>query len=408
MFRKRHIIVSLIAASLSLVLWHGTRGIVNMLSFLNPVERALANFHMTDLFCEAENGNYPQDTSSVITIVDMSEVFNRAELATIIEHIDNLKPAIIGVDIRFDGERDDHFGNERLIETVHNTNSPIIWANMLSNWSDEEKQFTKVLHSFFVDRGIKVEEGFTNVQHDFNGGTVRSYGIKRQAEGLTYYSLPTRLAIAMDSTILKKYDDCNNSLLTRLAIAMTGDSTILKKYDDCNIRYSSTHFPIVPFDKITENADLIRDRIVILGAIDDKRDMHYCPIGPTSGISIIAFATNTLINDNAPKELSFGWMVLLSLFLIWFAEVMHETFRWGVSHIKWLRAIAERGILDGIYILLYLMLVLVLIDYFVFKLTSYYYDTAFIIMSILLLDTSRQIYDYIKENTSRKANFKFH
>jgi CHASE2 domain-containing sensor protein len=385
MFRKRHIIVSLIAASLSLVLWNGTRGILNMLSFLNPVERALANFHMTDLFCEAENGNYPQDTSSVITIVDMSEVFNRAELATIIEHIDNLQPAIIGVDIRFDGERDDHFGNERLIETVLNTNSPIIWANMLSNWSDEEKQFTKVLHSFFVDRGIKVEEGFTNVQHDINGGTVRSYGIKRQAEGLTYYSLPTRLAIAM-----------------------TGDSTILKKYDDCNIRYSSTHFPIVPFDKITENADLIRNRIVILGAIDDKRDMHYCPIGPTSGISIIAFATNTLINDNAPKELSFGWMVLLSLFLIWFAEVMHETFLWGVSHIKWLRTIAERGILDGIYILLYLMLVLVLIDYFVFKLTSYYYDTAFIIMSILLLDTSRQIYDYIKENTSRKANFKFH
>lgn len=386
MFRKRHIIVSLIAASLSLVLWNGTRGILNMLSFLNPVERALANFHMTDLFCEAENGNYPQDTSSVITIVDMSEVFNRAELATIIEHIDNLQPAIIGVDIRFDGERDDHFGNERLIETVLNTNSPIIWANMLSNWSDEEKQFTKVLHSFFVDRGIKVEEGFTNVQHDINGGTVRSYGIKRQAEGLTYYSLPTRLAIAMK-----------------------GDSTILKKYDDdCNIRYSSTHFPIVPYDKITENADLIRNRIVILGAIDDKRDMHYCPIGPTSGISIIAFATNTLINDNAPKELSFGWMVLLSLFLIWFAEVMHETFLWGVSHIKWLRTIAERGILDGIYILLYLMLVLVLIDYFVFKLTSYYYDTAFIIMSILLLDTSRQIYDYIKENTSRKANFKFH
>ncbi|MEE1308526.1 MAG: hypothetical protein UHJ41_00335, partial [Bacteroidaceae bacterium] len=157
MFRKRHIIVSLIAASLSLVLWNGTRGILNMLSFLNPVERALANFHMTDLFCEAENGNSPQDTSSVITIVDMSEVFNRAELATIIEHIDNLQPAIIGVDIRFDGERDDHIGNERLIETVLNTNSPVVWANQLSDWSDEEKQFIKVLHSFFVDRGIQVE-----------------------------------------------------------------------------------------------------------------------------------------------------------------------------------------------------------------------------------------------------------
>lgn len=382
MFRKRHLIVSLIAASLSVMLLLGARGFLSMISLLNPVERALANFHMTDLFCEAENGNSPQDTSSVITIVDMSEVFNRAELATIIEHIDNLQPAIIGVDIRFDGERDDHIGNERLIETVLNTNSPVVWANQLSDWSDEEKQFIKVLHSFFVDRGIQVEEGFTNVQHDINGGTVRSYGIMRQVNGFTTYSLPAKLAIAM-----------------------TGDSTILKKSDDCNIRYSSTHFPTVPFDKITENANLIRNHIVILGALHDKRDMHYSPMGPTSGVSIIAFATNTLINNNAPRELSFGWTIVLSLLLIWLAEVMHKAFIWVTSQITWLKRIAERGILDGIYTLSYLVFVLVLIDYFVFKITGFYYDTAIIIMSILLLDTSRQIYDLIKETISGRTNF---
>ena len=157
MFRKRHLIVSLIAASLSVVLLLGARGFLSMISLLNPIERALANFHMTDLFCETENGNSPQDTCSVITIVDMSEVFNRAELATIIEHIDNLQPAIIGVDIRFDGERDDHIGNERLIETVLNTNSPVVWANELSDWSDEGKQFTKVLHSFFVSLRLEIK-----------------------------------------------------------------------------------------------------------------------------------------------------------------------------------------------------------------------------------------------------------
>lgn len=382
MFRKRHIIVSLIAASLSVVLLFSARGFLGMISLLNPVERALENFRMTDLFCDAEIGGAPQDTSEVITIVDMSEVFDRAKLAEIIECIDTLQPAILGVDIRFDGEREDSVGNKRLIEAVFCTTSPIIWASELSDWSDEERQFTKVLHSFFVDRGVEVEEGFTNVQHDINGGTVRTYGIQRQVKGHASYSLPARLAVAM-----------------------TRDTTVLKEARDCNIRYSSTHFPIVRYDKITENSDLIRNHIVILGAIDDKRDTHYSPMGPISGISIIAFAVNTIINDIAPRELSFGWTILLSLLLIWLAEVLHEAFLWLMGLFKWSSMIAERGILDGIYTLLYIVLVLVLIDYAVFKLTNFYYDTAFIIMSIFLLDTSREIYNLIIEKIGEKKKY---
>ena len=348
-----------------------------MISLLNPVERALGNFHVTDFFCDIENGDAPQDTSEVITIVDMSEVFDRAKLAEIIETIDSLQPAVIGVDIRFDGEREDISGNERLVEAVFNISSPTIWASELGEWSDKERQFTKVLHSFFVDDGMKVEEGFTNVHHDMNDGTVRTYGIQRQVEGHTDYSLPAQLAVAM-----------------------TGDSALLRESYDCNIRYSSTYFPVIPYDKIAENADLIRNHIVLMGAMEDKRDTHYSPKGPTPGPSIIAFAVNTLINNSSPRELSFGWMILLSLFLIWLAEMLHEAFLRLMGRVSWLRMVAEKGILDGIYTLLYMMLVLVLIDYAIFRLTNFYFDTAFIIMSIFMLDTSRAIYDLIKEKIS--------
>lgn len=378
MFHKRQIIISFIAALLTVVLLACARGFLGMISLLNPVERALENFRMTDFFCDIENGDAPQDTSEVITIVDMSEVFDRAKLAEIVETIDSLQPAVIGVDIRFDGEREDISGNERLVEAVLNVTSPIIWANELSEWSDKERQFTKVLHSFFVDYGVEVEEGFTNVHHDLNGGTVRTYGIQRQAEGHTDYSLPARLAVAM-----------------------TGDSTVLRKSYDCNIRYSSTHFPVIPYDKIAESADQIRNRIVLMGAMNDKRDTHYSPMGLTPGPSIIAFAVNTLINNSSPRELSFGWMALLSLFLIWLAEVLHDAFLWLMGRVSWLRMVAEAGILDGIYTLLYMMLVIIMIDYAVFKLTNFYFDTAFIIMSIFLLDTSRAVYDLIIEKTGK-------
>ena len=141
--------VAVIAAVTSATLLMCARGILGFISFLNPVERALSSFYITDLFYEADRDGVSLDTSAVITIVDMSEVYERGDLAGIIKAIDSLQPAIIGVDIRFDGLRDDTKGNDLLTDAACHTVTPTIWACELENWSDEENQFADIRHSFF-------------------------------------------------------------------------------------------------------------------------------------------------------------------------------------------------------------------------------------------------------------------
>lgn len=269
-------------------------------------------------------------------------------------------------------------GNKRLIETVCNTTSPIIWACKLSEWSNEEGQFTNILHSFFVDLGVNVEEGFTNVQAGTNGVTVRSYGVQRQAMGKTRYSMPARLAVGM-----------------------TGDSTVMEK-TDYSIRYSATHFPIVPYDSIPQNTDLIRNHIVILGAMNDERDMHYTPLGLTPGVLIMSYAVNTVIAGSAPRELPVVLMVLVVFFFLWLGEVLFVCFRRKTDKIPYLGAITREGILDGIYTMLFMTTILILMDYSIFRLTGYYFDTAFVVASICSLGTARAIYKLIENKNKEK------
>lgn len=386
-FHLKHFAIAVIATVLT---WLIALGFLFSLSFLNPVERAFENFRMTDIFYDAENQEEQKDTSGIITLVDMTDVFSRSQLAEVIEEIDALEPAIVGVDIVFDGLRDDSVGNERLIETVcNNITSPVIWAYKLTDWDDDEEQFTQTFHSFFVEEyGIEVEEGYTNVQRDVNGGTVRSFGIKRRTRNRMEYSLPARLAVGL-----------------------TGDSTILKKYDNCDIRYTATQFPIVPYDSIAKYGDLIRGHVVLLGATSDKRDLHYTPLGHIAGVKILAYTVQTIVNHEIPQEFPKWLTILFTLFFIWLAELMQtgltswmKKSRFGIFHM-----IGKHDLVAEVVAILYII-ILVGLDYFFFVNTNIYFNTAWTIMGVALLDTARKLYallgDAYNDQHNRKNNKK--
>ncbi len=368
-FHKEHIFITAIAAVIVSLMG---AGYIITISHFNPVERAFGNFHMTDMFTEVENGGTPQDTSEMITIVDMSKVYSRARLAEIVNTIDSLKPAIMGVDIVFDGLRDDPRGNEILTQTVYSTSSPIIWAYELIDWNREKQQYDHTLHSFFRDPNVPLEEAYINVQRDETGGTIRSINIKRQTEEGTEYSMPARLAAGY-----------------------TGDSTVLKEYKDCRIRYTATHFPIVPCDSIAEYAHLIKDNIVLLGAAKDRRDMHYTPLGHIPGVRIIALAAQTIINKDIPNEFPLWATILLSLFLVWLCVILASainTFK-SKSRITFVRRLGQYEVNDFIFFAY--IVFLVWFDYLLFVKTNYFFNVTWVILSILLLDTASAIYNAI-------------
>jgi len=87
------------------------------LDFLSPVVRALEGFSMTDVYYKIQNSGENNDYSNVITIVDMTELTHRGDIAEVIGNIQAMNPKVLGVDIIFENEKADTQGDSLLAET---------------------------------------------------------------------------------------------------------------------------------------------------------------------------------------------------------------------------------------------------------------------------------------------------
>ena len=372
-FSIKHVVVTLTAM---LLMWLCVQGFLLSISFLNPVERAFDNFRMTDLFYEIESRNKSGHTNDVITLVDMSREFSRSRLGDIISQIDAMNPALLGVDIVFDGIRDDQVGHHHLLDCIREATIPIVWAYQLENWNNERQEFDSIYHSFFAD-SLDIMEGYTNVSRNM----VRSFGLWRKAKGQVEYSLPARMAMQF-----------------------TGDSSFLQ-HEDCNIRFSSTQFHVVPCDSLDDYSDLITGHIVLLGATKDKRDVHYTPIGLIPGPHIQAYALLTIINNEFPREVPGGLTLLLTFLFMWVGEIlqvgatafMSARRRWFPQMLGQQDLVA--GLVAGGYIV-----VLVAIDYYLFVRTGYFFNSGWAVMGIALQDTARKWYPIMLESPGKIRN----
>jgi len=355
------------------------------ISFLNPVARTIDNFRMTDVFYEISNTGAERDTSELVTIVDMTEEFDRGHLAEIIDEIQSLEPSVMGIDIVFDGIRNDSIGNERLIESVCSTVSPTIWAYKLTHWNSDKGQFDRSYHSFFTEVVDVEHEGFINVQRDTNGGTIRTLGLHRQGANETEYSLTAQVALAA-----------------------TNDSSIITQSRDCNICYTSTYFPVVPADSIAAYANLIRSHIVLLGAMHDIRDQHYTPIGKIPGVEILAYAIQTLVQRRMPIEFPLWMSMMLTMLIIWFIQLIQQ----GVTnHLSRSRSSMRQywgnsGMAASI-ISMIAMVLLVGACFVLFFRWNIYFNTAWAIMGIALLDNAREIYELIIRMVASRVDWQW-
>lgn len=368
-FHFRHLIVSLLSMGL---IWCFFQIAINI-SFFNPIARSLSNFNVTDIFYEIDNTENEVDTCEIITLVDMTNVYDRGRLAEIIDSIRVLEPAVLGIDIMFDGWKCDSFGNERLIEVAcQEDGTPIIWAYKLKQWNDTLQQYNGAIHSFFCDY-IDVDEGFTNVQRDVNGGTVRSFGISRSLGDGKVCSLPAKVASAFFN-----------------------DSSVLTRPTDCNINYRKIHFPVLQPESITDNKELIREHIVLLGAMNDMQDMHYTPLGQISGLQIIAYTARTLTMYDSSHDIS-GWPLwLCTFFLIWMARIFLKgcSFLLRRSSLPFLSYLGVSTLTTTILAFIFIS-ILTGICYILFNVKGIFFNIAWTMMGIALLGNAQEIYNLI-------------
>ena len=115
----------------------------------DPLSNALKSFSFTDIYYQILSQTAVPDTSHVVTIVDMTKLYRRGDIAQLLEDIEKAGPRVVGVDVVFDVEKDDFDGNDSLIH-VAQTYDNIIFSVKFLEFDEKQDQYTKEIHSFLL------------------------------------------------------------------------------------------------------------------------------------------------------------------------------------------------------------------------------------------------------------------
>ena len=186
------------------------------------------------------------------------------------------------------------------------------------------------------------------------------------------------------------------SLPAKMAKIYTGEEPARDAEMSCAINFHAVDFPVVPYDKIKENANLINGRIVLLGATDDARDMHYTPLGLISGLHVLAYTVKTLVDHQAPTELPAWLIILLSLLVTLFTQMAQSyAFDATVRHrLGSVECLGRMGVTSSV---IFFAVVIILVDasFMLYMRDNVNLDVKWAIMCTALLGTARLFYSVI-------------
>lgn len=264
-------------------------------SFLHPASRVVKEFSMTDAYYQILQETGVPDTNTNITIVDMSDLYSRKDLAVALQQIEECKPKSVGVDVVFEGLKEDTLGDE-MIAQVASEYDNIVFSYRLLDYENDDIGFATAVHSFFAD-SIKVNEGFTNIQRDLYGGIKRTLSLNRRCMGKDVPSFILKVA----DVDAKDYDS-----------------------DDVSINFTLTKFTVVQPDSILTHPELIKGKTVLFGAMKDETDMHYTPLGKMAGTELIAYSVQTLQEHNEVWKMPKWMLIAMSFVLVLFTQAGYE------------------------------------------------------------------------------------
>ena len=287
-------------------------------SFLNPIAHAVKEFSLTDIYYQVLS-EYP-DTSRAITVVDMSKLYTRSEVASLLYDIETHHPKVLGVDITFQDKRTDLLGNDMLVDLAK-TYPNIVFAYYRQNVRNNEE--TEV-HSFFTD-SIPVTEGFTDMPRGLYGVMKRKVPLAGQSRDSICHSF--------SSAVVNKYAEKDIIPLSER---------------DLNINFEPTIFSILPCDSVFLHPELLEGRIVLVGGVNRLEDMHDTPLGKMAGTVLLAYSVQTILNDKEVKTIPHVGLAILSFLIVMLTCVGQRQYSLLVKHT--VHNLMGKSILDSAYI----------------------------------------------------------
>ena len=310
-FHWEHVIVCVLVAMIG-----GALAFLSLnLTIFNPIKQAFDDFSITDVYYAIERTGGSVRWSDNITIVDMTDQYHRGDIAQTIEKIATCKPRQTVLDLIFEMPGTDDEGNSQLMAAIDKLPGTVLGCK-LTNYDPNQQVFNGNVKSFFAEAG-DYKWGYVNVLKGINNGCLRTYTLSERCGADTIYSLANLAACGY-----MNQPPLSGTLNERLIV------------------YSNTAFPVVRYDSIEENRALLKDRIVIVGAVQEEGDMHITPIGKRSGVEVQAFAMQTCIDHRDVNMVPIGVSIVLAILLcyhsVWMGYML--TKRYPYSYLYWKEA----------------------------------------------------------------------
>ena len=361
-----HLLITLLACLIMLVLGAFTF----KTSLMSPVAKALKNLSVTDIFFNIENSTMPADTCDIITIVDMTELTQRGDIGKLLSEIGDMNPLCIGVDLIFQGEKEDVEGNIILEEAISSICDKAVFSEKLTSYDNKGNEFTSTVKSYFCEV-IPTENAYTNITDNMEKSTIRELTISERMNGEIIKSFAAKIAEKVGA-------DINNS-----------NKNII-------INYKPTKFNVISYKEIAAKRELIDGHIVLVGTMTEETDMHLSPLGKTAGIEIQAYSLLTILEHSDIYYLP-TWVnivigillcltfeILLALGVVWTAsrKPMLKTF---LAESKWMNRIVSMSFLGLVSIA----------SFFVFEKYSIYIDMVVVLAMLAFVVEARILYSAV-------------
>ena len=346
------------------------------LKVFNPVAEILDDYSFTDFYYKLLDGAGDRDTSRIVTIVDMTELTSRRDFADLFIGVDALHPKAVGVDVVFEGYKEDVLGDTMVAvaaRAVHN----FVFSYKIIDSMDGE-----TVHSFYTPND-SVIEGLTNMPRQLYGGMKRSVSIGRDVGGVV-----------------------QPSFIKRVAEIYAGQELVPLEDKDLSINFSPKYYHIVPYDSINEYRDLIEDHLVLIGAMKEEGDMHYTPQGKIAGVELLAYAAETMLMQSEIKHASIGVTVVVSFIIVFLSVVLLSMYKEFTRSKKTLtHVILSTSLIRGLLICFWLSLI-VWITFILFCRYNYSISLVIAMSAIALIYIADNLYDTIRDTILFKKNKK--
>jgi len=286
-----HLLVCGIVFLLGYVLWLASLN----LSIFNPLKQALEDFKMTDVYFEMlRGGEKDRAFSDKIVLVDMTKQTRRSDIARTISDINACQPRVLMVDLVFQRPNADLSDDMPLTDAVVEGAADDVFSFKLVDYDPERAAFRGSVKSYFSDAADFVW-GYSNILQTHPGGSVRLYTLTQHLGDTLVWSMPYLAAC--------RY---------------LGREPQAEDTDQRLIVYSDLDFHVIDCDSVASHADLLRDKVVILGALDEEADKHITPIGKKPGMVIQAYSTLSYIDHPTVRTMSGTTSFLLAFVVCMF------------------------------------------------------------------------------------------